>query len=131
MVRLPICQWGRDMPIEAPWWVFGDVLIASERELPGVYELGNAAGEVIYIGSSANICRRLREHWVESDDSWVKRYTTQYRIEYRSDYVAREHELCDLHLRLHAELPRYHADTESVGSPSDLVSPSDQRAGPT
>lgn len=29
------------MPIDEPWWVFDDVLIASEREMPGVYELGN------------------------------------------------------------------------------------------
>ena len=102
---------------------------AGIHQLP--HELGGAVNAIEKMAIVLEAVRRLREHWVESDDSWVKRYTTQYRIEYRSDYVAREHELCDLHLRLHAELPRYHADTESVGSPSDLVSPSDQRAGPT
>jgi excinuclease UvrABC nuclease subunit len=101
------------MPINAPWWVFGDVIIASERELSGVYELGNVAGEVIYIGSSANIRRRLREHWADSSDSCTKRNTTQYRVEYRSDYLAREQELYDLHVKLHSKPPLCSGDVRS------------------
>ena len=93
------------MSIDAPWWVFGDVIIASERELPGVYEFGNAAGEVIYIGGSVNICRRLREHWVASSDSCVKSHATQYRVEYRSDYLARERELYDLYVKRYSKPP--------------------------
>ena len=93
------------MPIDGSWWVFGDVLIATERELPGVYELGNAAGEVIYIGSSTNICRRLREHWIDSTSSCVKRNATQYRVEYRADYLARERELYEGHVKIHSKPP--------------------------
>ena len=102
------------MPIHESWWVFGDVIIASERELPGVYELGNAAGEVIYIGSSANICRRLREHWVESSDSCVKRNTTQYRVEYRSDYQARERELYESHVKRNSKPPLCSGEMEAA-----------------
>jgi hypothetical protein len=102
------------MPIVGSWWVFGDVLIASEHEFPGVYELGNAAGEVIYIGSSANICRRLREHWIEPSTSCVKRHTSQYRVEYCSDYVARERELYDSHLRLHSKPPLCGGDVSAT-----------------
>jgi predicted GIY-YIG superfamily endonuclease len=101
------------MSIDAPWWVFADVIIASEQELPGVYELGNAAGEVIYIGSSANIRRRLRQHWVASGDSCVKRHATQYRVEYRSDYRARERELYDLHVRRYAKPPLCGGDVDA------------------
>ena len=102
------------MPIDSSWWVFGDVIIASERELPGVYELGNAAGEVIYIGSSSDICRRLREHWIEPPGSCVKRNTTQYRVEYRSDYLARQRELHESHLKLHSKPPLCGSDTDAA-----------------
>lgn len=105
------------MPIEQPWWVFGDVLIASERELPGVYELGNAAGEVIYIGSSNNVARRLREHWVDAGSSCVKRYATQYRVEYDANYLARERELYALHMRIHAKPPRCGSDVDAATLP--------------
>jgi GIY-YIG catalytic domain-containing protein len=93
------------MPIDGQWWVFGDVIIASERDVPGVYELGNAAGQVIYIGGSSKIRRRLREHWIDSTTSCVKRNTTQYRVEYRVDYLARERELYELHVKVHAAPP--------------------------
>ena len=104
------------MPIDDPWWVFGDVIIASERDFPGVYEFGNAAGEVIYIGGSANIRRRLREHWIESIGSCVKRHTTQYRVEYRADYAARERELYELHVKIHSKPPLCGGDVD-VASP--------------
>jgi predicted GIY-YIG superfamily endonuclease len=93
------------MPIAGSWWVFSDVLIDSEQDIPGVYELGNAAGEVIYIGSSPAIRRRLREHWSEPTNSLVKRHTTQYRVEYREDYLARERNLYGWHLRTHRRPP--------------------------
>jgi predicted GIY-YIG superfamily endonuclease len=89
------------MPIDGPWWVFSDVLIDSERDLPGVYELGNAAGEVVYIGSSADVRRRLQEHWDEPANSSVKRYTTQYRV----DYLACERVLYERHLKTHRKPP--------------------------
>jgi len=110
------------MPIAQPWWVFGDVLIASERELPGVYELGNASGEVIYIGSSNNVARRLREHWVDVGNSCVKRYTTQYRVEYGANCLTRERELYALHVQLHAKPPLCGSDLEAAPTPP-AVSP--------
>jgi predicted GIY-YIG superfamily endonuclease len=93
------------MPIDGPWWVFSDVLIDSERDLPGVYELGNAAGEVVYIGSSTEVRRRLQEHWSEPATSSVRRYTTQYRVEYREDYLARERVHYERHLKTHRTPP--------------------------
>jgi len=106
------------MPIEQPWWVFGDVLIASERELPGVYELGNDSGDVIYIGSSNNVARRLREHWVDGGNSCLKRYTTQYRVEYDPNYLARERELYAVHMQVHAKPPRCGSDMDAVSPPA-------------
>jgi hypothetical protein len=93
------------MPIRAQWWVFTDVIIDSEQDLPGVYELGNAAGEAIYIGSSNEIRRRLMQHWNESNSSCVKRNTRQYRVEYTGDYLVRERELFDEHVKAHGQPP--------------------------
>jgi hypothetical protein len=93
------------MPIDGRWWVFSDVLIDSERDLPGAYELGNAAGEVVYIGSAAEIRRRLQEHWSEPPGSCVKRHATQYRVEYREDYLACERDLYRWHLKTHRRPP--------------------------
>jgi hypothetical protein len=93
------------MPIKAQWWVFTDAIIDSERDLPGVYELGSAAGEVIYIGSSDEIRRRLLQHWNEPESTCVKRNTRQYRVEYTGDYVVRERELYHEHVRAQGQPP--------------------------
>jgi predicted GIY-YIG superfamily endonuclease len=93
------------MPITTQWWVFADAIIESEQDAPGVYELGNAAGEVIYIGSSTDLRYRLKEHWNEPDVTCVKTKATQYRVEYRDNHIARERELHDEYLRTHGLPP--------------------------
>ena len=93
------------MSINAPWWVFADAVIDSDQDLPGVYELGNAAGEVIYIGSSSELRRRLKEHWHEPNGTCVRKNTTQYRLEYRPDYLAGERELFEQYVRDYGRPP--------------------------
>ena len=93
------------MSINAPWWVFADAVIDSDRDSPGVYELGNAAGEVIYIGSADELRRRLKEHWHEPETTCLKKNTTQYRLEYTPDYLAEERQLYEQHMRVYGKPP--------------------------
>src|SRR2546427_3945884 len=55
------------MPLTAAaWWYFSRGTVESDRDDPGVYEMGNASDSVIYIGSSDALRRRLKEHLSES-----------------------------------------------------------------
>jgi predicted GIY-YIG superfamily endonuclease len=93
------------MGITGQWWVFADAIIESEDDLPGVYELANAAGDVIYIGGSDDLRRRLKEHWNEPRTTCVKTHAARYRVEYRRDFLARERELYDEHMRIFGAAP--------------------------
>jgi excinuclease UvrABC nuclease subunit len=93
------------MPITSQWWVFADAIIDSERDLPGVYELATAAGEVVYIGSADQVRRRLREHWQEPRSTCIKTHTARYRVEYRRDFLNRERELYEQHVRTYGAPP--------------------------
>lgn len=92
------------MPITGKWWIFSETIVQYELESPGVYELGNSSGQVIYIGSTNNVRRRLREHLAESG-TCVKRNAAFYRVEYTSNHLARERELYNEHVRLYGRSP--------------------------
>lgn len=87
------------------WWSFTQGMVNSDREEGGVYEFGDANEVVIYIGSSNNVKRRLGEHLGETD-SCIKRNASKYRIEYTSDYKAREKELYDAYVKANGKAPR-------------------------
>ena len=93
------------MPLTAAdWWHFSRGTVESDRDDPGVYEMGNASDSVVYIGSSDALRRRLMEHLSESG-TCLRKNTVRYRIEYTKDYQARERQLYDKHVKIHGEPP--------------------------
>ena len=80
-------------------------MVASDQEQAGVYELLNAQGVVVYIGSSDNLKRRMGEHVNESLNDCIKKYAVKYRLEYTWNYKAREKQLYDGHVRIHGRPP--------------------------
>ncbi|MGA3211623.1 MAG: GIY-YIG nuclease family protein [Terriglobales bacterium] len=94
------------MPIAGRWWNFTEHFINYDREQPGVYELGDAAGMVVYVGSSANVRGRLKDHLEEKGDSFIRQHATQYRIEYTSAYQAREKQLFEEHIHTFGDSPK-------------------------
>jgi excinuclease UvrABC nuclease subunit len=93
------------MPIQAQWWSFVESVIEVDRDDPGVYELGDNDGVVVYIGSSNEVRRRLKEHLNEASESCVRQNVTHYRIEYTANYASREQELYKYHLATYGKPP--------------------------
>ena len=94
-----------EMPILDRWWIFAENIVGYEQDVPGVYELGDTNGMVVYVGSSNQLRRRLREHLGESMTSCIKKHVKQYRVEYTQTFVARERQLYDEHVRVHGKPP--------------------------
>ena len=87
------------------WWSFTDGMVESDKEASGVYQFGDANETVVYVGSSDNLKRRLKEHLGESTTSCIKKNAKKYRLEYTTAYVTRERELYDEHVRVHGKPP--------------------------
>jgi len=51
-----------DLPISKRWSPFTEENIRLENEKPGIYELGDVNGFIVYIGQSSNIRKRLLSH---------------------------------------------------------------------
>jgi len=91
---------GSRVAIAAPWWSLAEQVIRFDQNRPGAYELGNATGTVVYIGSSDDVQRRLLDHAKAGSTTCIARHATQYRVEYSGDDpVARARELYDEHVR--------------------------------
>lgn len=88
------------------WWAFSDTLVSLDRDEPGVYEFADTAGEIVYIGSSNQLKRRLKEHLGENTTSCIKRNAAKYRIEYTASYITRERELIASFRLVNGKLPR-------------------------
>lgn len=93
------------MPIATRWWMFTEAVINYEHNQAGVYELGDASGNVVYIGSTNDMKRRLLEHVNDLPSTCIKRRTALYRVEYTANYKRREQELYDEHVRIHRASP--------------------------
>lgn len=93
------------MPIHSRWKPLTRAYVLEESNVGGVYELGNHSGTVVYIGSSSIIRNRLLSH-VNSTDLCIRMHASQYRVEYTEDYLRRERELYDEHVRLYGHPPR-------------------------
>jgi hypothetical protein len=88
------------MAIAAPWWSLAEQVIRFDQNRPGVYELGDGIGTVVYIGSAADVQRRLLDHLKAGGTTCVGKHATQYRVEYTGeDHLARARQLYDQHLR--------------------------------
>jgi predicted GIY-YIG superfamily endonuclease len=88
------------------WWSFTDSLVDYDRNEAAVYEFANGSGDVVYIGSSNDLKRRLKEHLGENTTSCIKQNAKQYRLEYTSYFATRERELIDEFIRTYGRLPR-------------------------
>ena len=76
------------------WQPFEISLNAFEHNAPGVYEFGNLAQQVVYIGGSHDIKTRLNQH-LNGHDPCIKQHVYYYRVDYRDDYLNAERELYD------------------------------------
>ena len=94
------------MLIGKQWWPFVERIVRIDWDEPGVYELGDDTGTVVYIGSSEEVKKRLEEHLREPDSSCIRRNATQYRVEYTHEYETRERELYRLHVATFGKPPR-------------------------
>ena len=100
------------MPINRSWCAFSEDAINFEQDEPGVYELGDSASSIIYIGSSSKVLRRLKEHLNEWSTTCLKKHAAKYRVEYTVRFKAREWELYGEHIRTHRIAPMCNVRTE-------------------
>jgi predicted GIY-YIG superfamily endonuclease len=103
------------MPIRTQWWSFVDSVVSIDRNQPGVYELGDENGIVVYIGSSDELRRRLTEHLNEDTYSCIRQIATQYRIEYTAEYEKRERELHKGHISKYGKPPQCNNSVRPAG----------------
>jgi excinuclease UvrABC nuclease subunit len=94
------------MSIQSQWLTFDVPSVHKELDAPGVYELGDRIGGVIYIGGAPLLRRRLLEHLDEPDSSCISLNAQLYRTEYDVDPVTRAKQLHEEHLHNHGEPPR-------------------------
>ena len=80
------------------WWSFTRDLVDTEYDESGVYELGDASREVIYIGSSGVVRTRLTEHLSGREGPCTKS-ATYYRVDYTSNHRSEERRRYDEHVR--------------------------------
>jgi GIY-YIG catalytic domain len=103
------------MSIRGQWWSFVESMVQMDRDVPGVYELGDVVGTVVYIGSSQEVRKRLLEHLSEVESTCVRRNATQYRIEYTYECENRERELYKLHVATYGKPPRCNDSRKAHG----------------
>jgi len=77
-----------------------------DQNQAGVYEFGNSSNDVVYIGSTNDMKRRLKEHLGENTTTCIKQSAKVYRIEYTPNYATRERELVDEFIQTYGRLPR-------------------------
>lgn len=94
------------MPIAKRWSDFNWDKLNEVPDVYGVYELGDYAGNVIYIGSG-RLRDRLR-YWKSIGDTCIMQARKFRYEELRSEERCRERERALLreHQRLHGKLPR-------------------------
>lgn len=74
---------------------------------PGVYGLYSKQRDLIYVGSSGNINKRLM-HYLRSefmDDDPCKRYTAYFTVELTPRFIQREGSILREYVRKEAKLP--------------------------
>lgn len=94
------------MSIQSQWLAFDVASVHKELDTPGVYELGDRIGMVIYIGGSQHLRGTLLKHLAEPDSSCIRLNAQLYRTEYDVDPAGRAKQLHDEHLHNYGEPPR-------------------------
>lgn len=93
------------MPIQSQWLMFDLSTVTKEPNSPGVYELGDSFGNVVYIGGALSLRRTLLEHLDEPVNSYIRANAKSYRTEYDVDPDVRLKQLYLEHLTLNGEPP--------------------------
>jgi hypothetical protein len=99
-----------------PWWSFSKTTISADRNEGAVYEFGDFAGNVIYLGSTNALRRRLTEHLEEDPTSCINMNARHYRYDYRSDFAKEAQRLHDEFVRENGQPP--HCNPVRSGAPS-------------
>jgi excinuclease UvrABC nuclease subunit len=93
------------MPIRNNWWSFTIDCIRKVPEEAGVYELGNAKQDVVYIGSATkSIQSRLKSH-IKAKKCIRVKYFRYRRIKWNENAKEEERRLIKAHIRIHGEPP--------------------------
>ena len=87
------------------WKPFDPVVVADEKDEPGVYELANSDDMTVYIGSADRVRDRLWVHVGELPDSCIRRHAVKYRVDYIADYKNQELLMRSLFLDAFGEEP--------------------------
>jgi predicted GIY-YIG superfamily endonuclease len=93
------------MPIVGTRWDLQENWVDTDRDDPGVYELSDSQETVIYVGSAEKLKQRLKGHLNEKDNDCIKKKAKKYRLQYTSQYKAREKELYDEHVKTFGRPP--------------------------
>ena len=88
------------------WWSFDGAMVNLDQNAGAVYELGDSAGNIVFIGGASALKQRLRKHLEENERSCIKKNASQYRYDYRWDYAEEEKRMYDDYVRTFGKPPR-------------------------
>jgi hypothetical protein len=98
--------------LDKPWIALTDANVAALAGHLGVYQLANAAGEIVYIGvADARALFGLRGELASKNDE-PPAGATQFRIEVNMAYRTRHLELLQVYLHDHGALPVANTDID-------------------
>jgi hypothetical protein len=98
--------------LSKPWRPFDHATVATLTGHLGVYELGNTAGDVLYIGAAGGRSRfglkgQLMDRLAADLDG-----ACCFRVEVNMAYHSRRIELLEIYLNDHGQLPIYNTDVD-------------------
>lgn len=94
------------MILEQSWYAFDQSTLRYIRPSPGVYELADGEGMIVYIGSAPNLLACLKKHLREPTTACIRRQTEAFCIGYTDDYKAHEQLLLRLFWEIFGGRPR-------------------------
>lgn len=109
------------MGITTRWRPLVAAFIAREGTASGVYELGDSADNVVYIGSADDLQRALRERLADMDK--LMQQAVQYRASYTTQHRQREVELYEEYVALHGHPPCCNDSAPATAQPTAPATP--------
>jgi excinuclease UvrABC nuclease subunit len=91
------------MPISSPWHPLSALEVSGVPERAGVYELGDARQEVVYVGRAGggNLQQRLHDHINDSRNPCIRQHARWFGYEVTVADVSRESQLLDEYKWMH------------------------------
>jgi predicted GIY-YIG superfamily endonuclease len=87
------------------WWTFSDSFVSYDPDESAVYQFADDRGNIVYVGSTNQLQRRLKEHLSEDAKSCIKKNAKKYRVDYRSDVANEARRLYDEFVRQNGSPP--------------------------